>query len=70
MFNRKKFLDNFNQPDLGLTEDGKVRWVANAGSMDIFPKDFANDTPLTVSAMLARRILALEERVERLERNA
>lgn len=64
MFNRKKFQEHFRQPVLGLDEQGKLEWIANASPYDVLPGDFRNETELTLIAMLARRVLELEKRVE------
>ena len=67
MFSRKKMEERFHQPMLGLDDEGKLRWIANAGYSDIFPRDFANDTECTLIGILARYVFALEARVKELE---
>jgi hypothetical protein len=45
---------------ISLDDKEKVVYLAKMGDMDIYPTAFSEDNPLTLIALLARRIVKLE----------
>jgi hypothetical protein len=50
-----------------LDDDGKIDWLASATVTSIYPSAFAHDSSDTLIALLARKIVDLERRIQELE---
>ena len=50
-----------------LDDDGKLDWLATASRGAIFPTAFSHDDANTLIALLARKIIDLEQRLQELE---
>ena len=50
-----------------LDDDGKIDWLSTATADAVFPSAFSHDNANTLIALLARKIVDLELRIQELE---
>jgi hypothetical protein len=50
-----------------LTDDQKIKYIANMGQTDMFPDAFMGDNQYTLIRLLAKKIVELDERLGDLE---